>query len=69
LPVSGSSGFGARQSHPGALEQRRAKLGVIRSDNFALFINIVLCIVGILTMLLSNDVIEREQIPSGSTTR
>jgi NADH-quinone oxidoreductase subunit N len=38
---------------------------VIRSDNFALFINIVLCIVGILTMLLSNDVIEREQIPPG----
>ena len=37
-------------------------LGVIRSDNFALFINIVLCVVGILTMLLSNDVIEREQI-------
>jgi NADH-quinone oxidoreductase subunit N len=40
-------------------------LGVIRSDNFALFINLVLCIVGILTMLLSDDVIEREQIPPG----
>jgi len=40
-------------------------LGVIRSDNFALFINMVLCIVGILTMLMSNDVIEREQIPPG----
>jgi len=38
---------------------------VIRADNFALFINIVLCIIGILTMLLSNDVIEREQIPPG----
>ena len=40
-------------------------LEVIRSDNFALFINIVLCIVGILTMLMSNEVIEREQIPPG----
>jgi NADH-quinone oxidoreductase subunit N len=40
-------------------------LGVIRSDNFALFINMVLCIVGILTMLMSNDVVEREQIPPG----
>ena len=40
-------------------------LGVIRSDNFALFINIVLCIVGVLTMLFSNEVIEREQIPPG----
>jgi NADH-quinone oxidoreductase subunit N len=40
-------------------------MGVIRSDNFALFINIILCIVGILTMLFSDDVIEREQIPVG----
>ncbi|HWK10594.1 MAG TPA: NADH-quinone oxidoreductase subunit N [Vicinamibacterales bacterium] len=40
-------------------------LGVIRSDNFALFINIVLCIVGVLTMLFSNEVIEREHIPAG----
>ncbi len=40
-------------------------LGVIRSDNFALFINIVLCVIGILTMLFSNDVIAREQIPEG----
>src|SRR6478672_5690725 len=40
-------------------------MGVIRSDNFALFVNIILCAVGILTMLFSNDVIEREQIPAG----
>src|SRR5215208_5617455 len=40
-------------------------MGVIRSDNFALFINMVLCIIGVLTMLFSDDVIEREQIPAG----
>jgi NADH-quinone oxidoreductase subunit N len=40
-------------------------LGVIRSDNFALFINIVLCIVGVLTMLFSNEVVERANIPAG----
>jgi NADH-quinone oxidoreductase subunit N len=40
-------------------------MGVIRSDNFALFINLVLCIIGVLTMLMSSDVVEREQIPSG----
>ena len=40
-------------------------MNVIRSDNFALFINIILCVVGILTMLFSDDVIEREQIPAG----
>jgi NADH-quinone oxidoreductase subunit N len=40
-------------------------LGVIRSDNFALFINIVLCLIGVVTMLFSNDVIEREHMPAG----
>ena len=40
-------------------------MGVIRSDNFALFINLVLCVIGILTVLLSNEVIEREHIPAG----
>ena len=39
--------------------------GVIRSDNFALFINIVLCIVGLLTMLFSHETVEREEIPAG----
>jgi NADH-quinone oxidoreductase subunit N len=40
-------------------------LGVIRSDNFALFINIILCVIGVLTMLFSSDVVEREHIPEG----
>src|SRR5574339_717079 len=39
--------------------------GVVRSDNFALFINLVLCTVGILTMLFSDDVVERDRIPAG----
>jgi NADH-quinone oxidoreductase subunit N len=39
--------------------------GVVRADNFALFINIILCIVGILTMVFSNDVVERENLPAG----
>ncbi|HET7220874.1 MAG TPA: NADH-quinone oxidoreductase subunit N [Vicinamibacterales bacterium] len=39
--------------------------GVVRSDNFALFINLILCIVGVLTMLFSDEIVEREQIPPG----
>ena len=46
-------------------DTRAESFGVILSDNFALFINIVLCIVGVLTMLFSNDVVEREGIPAG----
>jgi NADH-quinone oxidoreductase subunit N len=39
--------------------------GVIRSDNFALFINIVLCTIGVLTMLLSHETVERDDVPAG----
>jgi len=39
--------------------------GVVRADNFALFINIILCTVGVLTMLFSHDVVEREGLPAG----
>jgi NADH-quinone oxidoreductase subunit N len=43
----------------------RTSFGVIRADNFSLFVNLILCIVGILTMLFSNDVVERDQLPAG----
>jgi NADH-quinone oxidoreductase subunit N len=39
--------------------------GVVRADNFSLFINIILCIIGIITMVFSNDVVEREDLPAG----
>src|SRR5262249_32307129 len=39
--------------------------GVVRADNFALFINITLSVVGILTILFSSAVIDREELPSG----
>lgn len=39
--------------------------GVIRSDNFALFINLILCTIGLLTMLFSHETVEREGIPAG----
>jgi NADH-quinone oxidoreductase subunit N len=42
-----------------------SSFGVVRADNFALFINIILCIVGIITMVFSHDVIEREGLPAG----
>jgi NADH-quinone oxidoreductase subunit N len=43
----------------------RSSFGVIRSDNFALFINLTLCVVGVLTMLFSNEVVERNHLPPG----
>ena len=43
----------------------RSSFGVIRADNFSLFINLILCVVGVLTMLFSNDLVERERLPAG----
>lgn len=39
--------------------------GVVRADNFALFANVVLAIVGILTIVFSGEVVEREGLPQG----
>ena len=39
--------------------------GVMRADNFALFIYVTLCVIGILTILFSGAVVDRERIPSG----
>jgi NADH-quinone oxidoreductase subunit N len=38
---------------------------VVRADNFALFVNLILCVIGVLTMMFSDEVVEREQIPPG----
>ena len=42
-----------------------ASMDVIIADNFALFINVILCIIGVLTMLFSDSVVVRERIPEG----
>jgi NADH-quinone oxidoreductase subunit N len=43
----------------------RVSFGVVRADNFALFINGILVVAGILTILFSGDVIDREELPAG----
>ena len=39
--------------------------GVVRADNFALFVNVVLAIVGVLTIMFSSRVVDREGLPAG----
>lgn len=38
---------------------------VVRADNFALFMTIVVAIVGLLTILFSSQVVERDELPAG----
>src|SRR4030095_16546497 len=43
----------------------RVGFGVVLADDFALFMNVVLCAVGLLTILLSWGTAERDGLPSG----
>jgi NADH-quinone oxidoreductase subunit N len=39
--------------------------GAVTADNFGLFINIVLVVIGLLTVVISSQTIERDQLPAG----
>ncbi len=43
----------------------RTGFGVILGDNFALFFNVTVCAIGILTILLSSGSAERDHLPEG----
>jgi len=45
--------------------QNRVGFGVILADDFALFFNVLLCAVGLLTILLSWGTAERDSLPEG----
>jgi NADH-quinone oxidoreductase subunit N len=46
-------------------DRELAAFGVVLADNFALFVNLVLGVVGILTLLLSEEAVRREGLPGG----
>ncbi len=39
--------------------------GVVTADNFALFVNVVLVVVGLLTVVFSSQTVERDGLPAG----
>jgi NADH-quinone oxidoreductase subunit N len=57
--------FGAALASVFLWDRDLEAMGVIRADNFTIFINLVLCLIGVLTMLFSHEVVERENIPPG----
>jgi NADH-quinone oxidoreductase subunit N len=46
-------------------DRNTASFGVIVADNFGLFVTVILVVVGILTIMFSSQVVEREGIPKG----
>src|SRR5690349_15102494 len=39
--------------------------GAVTADNFALFVNVVLVIVGLLTVVISSQTVQRDHLPAG----
>ncbi|MGE0040135.1 MAG: NADH-quinone oxidoreductase subunit N [Vicinamibacterales bacterium] len=46
-------------------DRNAASFGVVTADNYALFVNLVLVAVGLLTVIISSQTIERDGIPAG----
>ncbi len=46
-------------------DRNASSFGVVTADNFALFVNLVLVVVGLLTVIFSSETIERDGLPAG----
>jgi NADH-quinone oxidoreductase subunit N len=46
-------------------DDNRSSFGVVTADNFALFVNLVLIAVGILTVFFASQTLDRDRLPSG----
>ncbi len=46
-------------------DRNTESFGAVTADNFALFVNLVLVVVGILTVVFSADTVERDRLPAG----
>ena len=46
-------------------DRHTTSFGVVTADNFALFVNLVILAVGVLTVLFSQHTVERDGLPSG----
>ena len=63
---SASSAWSARRVSSVLLWNRNAAgFGVIAADNFGLFVTLVLVVVGMLTIMFSSQVLERDGMPAG----
>src|SRR5687768_3644970 len=68
MPIAGLSLIGLGGAAVASVflwDTDRISFGAIRADNFSLFINLVLCVIGVLTMLFSNEVVDRGHLPAG----
>jgi NADH-quinone oxidoreductase subunit N len=46
-------------------DRNASSFGVVTADNFALFVNLVLVAVGVLTVFFASQTIERDKLPPG----
>jgi NADH-quinone oxidoreductase subunit N len=68
MPIGGLGVIGLGFALLGSLllwGRNASSFGLVRADNFGLFITITLCIVGLLTIAFSSQTIRREGLPVG----
>ena len=63
LPIIGLIGAGVASVF--LWDRNATSFGVVTADNFALFVNLVLVGVGILTVIFAAQTLERDQVPAG----
>ena len=68
MPIGGLAVIGLVGAGVASLllwDRNATSFGVVTADNFALFVNLVLVVVGILTVVFSSQTIERDGLPAG----
>ena len=68
MPIGGLGVIGLTASLVAALllwDRGAQSFGVVSADNFGLFVSLVLAVVGILTIALSHQIVDRDGIPAG----
>jgi NADH-quinone oxidoreductase subunit N len=68
MPIAGLGVIGLVGSGAAALflwGRNAASFGVVSADNFGLFVTLVLVAIGILTLLYSSAIVERQRLPGG----
>src|SRR5689334_3864725 len=63
MPIIGLIGAGAASYF--LWDSNAESFGAVTADNFGLFVNMVLVIVGIMTVIISSQTIERDRLPAG----
>jgi NADH-quinone oxidoreductase subunit N len=68
MPIGGLAVIGLLGAGVASLllwDRNTSSFGVVTADNFSLFVNLVLVVIGLLTVVFSRDTVDRDGLPAG----